>query len=639
MKSEEFGIYRRSRGRGDKPVNERRIHRHILDRDLRLWKVLLILGVTLLAYASALNGGYIWDDDLYLTDNNTLTSVHGLSRIWTVPHASPQYYPLVFTTFWLERHLWGLNPLGYHLVNVLLHACVACLLYYLLLSLEVPGAWFAALLFAIHPVNVETVAWISERKNVLSGFFYMLAAIALLKFYGLGGAEKGQKEPDNEKPVPKNLPQRRRGAEENSASKKSKNNSLVVRVENFSSFLRLSAPLRWNLYFAGLLLFGCALLSKTVTCTLPVALLIVLWWKRGRVTRAEALSLTPLFVLGAGMGVLTAWLERTHVGAHGADWGLSLIERFLLAGRILCFYAWKLLWPVHLSFNYERWVVDSGVWTQYLYLPAVIAVMAALWAGRGRIGRGPLAAALFFVASLFPALGFFDVFPFRYSYVADHFLYLAGIGPITLAAAAASTYVLKHHGNRLMLFAGACVLVVMVLAVKTWRQGIIYADAWTLYNETLKENPGSPLAHNNIGSILSRQGRRQEAMAHFTEALKAQPNHEMPHYNLGVELAALGKIDEAIENYEEALRIRPDFERALNNLGSLLAQKGRLKEAVEHWTKAVEIDPDYTGAHYNLLLAYSQLGDSAAVRREYGRIKDLDPILAEKVRHVVENVE
>jgi len=589
-------------------------------------KILLLVAITVLSYTSALKGGFIWDDDIYVNENRNLTSLHGLSRIWTEPHASPQYYPLVFSSFWIERHLWGLNPFGYHLLNVLLHASVACLLYVLLLRLEVPGAWLAALVFCVHPVNVESAAWVSERKNVLSACFYMLSAIAFLRFYGLGRPAKVHEKPGTAKPKPENLPQRPTDA------RKSRLINKQTMPDNSISISENIAPPQRNWYWTGLLYFAFALLSKTVTCTLPVALAIVLWWKRGRITRTEALSLASLFALGAGMGLLTAWLERTHVGARGADWGLGFIERFLLAGRALCFYAWKLLWPVHLSFNYERWAIDRGIWWEYLYALACAGFLFALWAGRGRIGRGPLAVALFFAASLFPALGFFDVFPFRYSYVADHFQYLASIGPITLAAACTSAYISKHHGTKLRLLTVAAVLVVTVLAVKTWRQGNIYADTWTLYSETLKENPGSPLAHNNIGRILSGQGRRQEAMAHFAEALRLQPNNEMPHYNMAIELVALGKIDEAIENYEEALRIRPDFEKALNNLGSLLAQRGRIKEAVEHWAKAVEVAPDYTGAHYNLLLGYSQLGDSTAALREYDRIMELDPAAAEKAR-------
>ncbi len=601
---------------------------------------MLLLAITVLSYSSALTGGYIWDDDMYLTENKALTSVHGLARIWTTPNASPQYYPMVFTTFWIERHLWGLNPFGYHLVNVLLHASVACLLYFLLLRLEVPGAWFVALVFAVHPVEVETAAWISERKNVLSGVFYMLSAIAFLHFFGVW--DRGQLFPREDAKMRKTPSAERVRGTHNSKGVHEKPKTQVEEPRaNCIVLLRGFAASRENLlyYFAGLAFFICALLSKTVTCTLPAALLIVLWWKRGRVTRTEALSLAPLFALGAGMGLLTAWLEKTHVGASGAAWSLGFAERLLVAGRALCFYAWKLLWPLHLSFNYERWAINAGTWWQYLYLLAAAAVLLALWAGCSRIGRGPLAAALFFAASLFPALGFFDVFPFRYSYVADHFQYLASIGPITLVVACIAGYVLKHHEQRLKIFTVAAVVVVSLLAVKTWRQGKIFADPWTLWNQTLASNPESSLAHNNIGSILARQGKHQEALDHFAQALKLSPSREIPHYNMGFELATLGRIDEAIEQYEESLKIRPNYVKALNNLGSLLAQKGRIEDAVRCWTDVVEIDPDYTGAHSNLLMAYSRLGDSAAARREYDRIKVLDPAKAEKLRNMVKGIE
>jgi len=636
-----------------------------------IWKILLLLAVTLLSYSSAMKGGYIWDDDMYVTENKTLTTASGLARIWTEPSASPQYYPLVLTTFWLERHIWGLNPFGYHLTNVLLHACVAMLLYLLLLNLEVPGAWLAALVFAVHPVNVETAAWISERKNLLSSFFYMLSAIMLLRFLRIGRWSADPNAVD-----PRSFFPREEGSSSGHHETRKKQSTKGVRgacsskavhgpretqgEESTAScfhFLRVFASSREKVtlkstasaagpdgnrrlyYCVGLALFVCALLSKTVTCTLPAALLIVLWWKRGRITKNEVVSLAPLFAVGTGMGLMTAWLERTHVGASGADWGLSFAERFLVAGRALCFYAGKLLWPSHLSFNYERWAVNGGVWWQYLYPLAVAAVLLALWMARSRIGRGPIAATLFFAASLFPALGFFDAFPFRYSYVADHFQYIASIGPITLLVAGACWYVSKHYRQRLRLFTGAALLVVAILAVLTWRQGNIYADTWTLWNETLKSNPDSVLAHNNLGSLISKQGKHQEAIAHFSESLRIRPDMEMTHYNMGVELATLGQVDEAIEHYEEALKLRPDFDRALNNLGSLLAQKGRIEDAVHYWTRAVEIKPDYIGARCNLLIGYTQLGDFLAARREYGRIKALDPALAVELRHMVQGLE
>ncbi|HOW19171.1 MAG TPA: O-GlcNAc transferase, partial [Phycisphaerae bacterium] len=335
-----------------------------------------LLLLALAVYIPAMRGGFVWDDDDYVTENRTLRSLDGLGRIWFDIRATPQYYPLVFTSFWLEYHLWDSRPGGYHVVNILLHGTSAVLLWLVLRRLAVPGAWFAAAVFAVHPVHVESVAWITERKNVLSGVFYLSAALVWLRFAGL------------------DCP-------------------------------RAAEPRRRSLYAIGLFLFACALLSKSVTASLPAALLLVLWWKRGRIARGDFLPLVPFFALGAVMGLITAWVERHHVGAEGAEWALSAAERCLIAGRALWFYAAKLIWPVRLTFIYPRWPIDSGVWWQYLYPIAAVAAIGLLWGLRRRIGRGPLVAVLFFAITLAPALGFFDVYPMRYSFVADHFQYHA----------------------------------------------------------------------------------------------------------------------------------------------------------------------------------------------------------------------
>jgi hypothetical protein len=343
----------------------------------------LLVLLTLVAYLPVLQyGGFIWDDDFYVSNNPLLRSVNGLVRIWTEPTATPQFYPLVHTTFWIEYHLWQLNPFGYHLVNVLLHALNAVLFWRLLTKLDLPQAWVAAAVFALHPVCVESVAWISERKNVLSAFLYLSSALVYVEFWMWGSDKR-----------------------------------------------------RWVPYAAAFALFVGALLSKTVTCTLPATLLIVLWWKRGRIKWGDVLPLVPFFVAGAALGLTTAWIERYRAGAMGGEWDLSFADRWMVAGRAVTFYAAKLLYPHPLSFVYERWQIVAGAWQQWLFPLGVIALLATLWALRERIGRGPLAAAAAFVAILGPALGFVNVYPFRYSFVADHFQYLASLAVITLVAA------------------------------------------------------------------------------------------------------------------------------------------------------------------------------------------------------------
>ncbi|HEX4342912.1 MAG TPA: O-GlcNAc transferase, partial [Verrucomicrobiae bacterium] len=329
---------------------------------------MLLVVATFIAYQPMWHAGFIWDDDAYVTNNQTLHDLNGLKQIWLEPKATPQYYPLVYTTFWLEYHTWKLNPLGYHVVNVLLHALGSLLLWRVLKRLALPGAWLAAAIFALHPVNVESVAWVTERKNVLSAVLFFAAALAYLRFDGLAESKK-----------------------------------------------RL-----WTWWCAALLLFIGALLSKTVACSLPAALLLVCWWKKGRVTMADVLPLIPFFIMGLGLGLHTAWLEKHHVGASGAEWSLSFIERCLIAGRALWFYAGKLVWPSQLTFIYPRWQIGTGVWWQWLFPLAVLAVVVTLWRARKRLGRGPLVAVLFFAGTLLPALGFFDLYPMRYSFVADH---------------------------------------------------------------------------------------------------------------------------------------------------------------------------------------------------------------------------
>jgi len=509
---------------------------------LPVWQGGLIVLLVCLAYLPALHGGFIWDDDVYVTNNLTLHDLGGLQRIWFEVGAVPQYYPMVHTTFWLEYHLWGLNPFGYHLINVLLHATAAILLWQVLLRLRIRGAWLAAILFAVHPVCVESVAWITERKNVLSAVFYFAAALAYLRF-------AAWEEPGG--------PNR----------------------------------LRWHWYLGALVLFLAALLSKTVTCSLPAALLLVCWWKQGRVPRGDILPLLPFFALGMGLGLMTAWMEKFHVGAQGAAWSLTLADRCLIAGRALWFYAGKLVWPAHLTFIYPRWKIEPAVWWQWLFPVAAVGVVAGLWLGRRRIGKAPLVAVLFFAGTLGPALGFVNVYPMRYSFVADHFQYLASVGLITLCAAGLA---------RIPRVIPATLIV--LLGVLTWQQAGMYRNLETLWQKTLARNPDCSMAHNDLGSLLYDQGHIEEAMEHYRKAIQSDPNNCEALINLGIAFAARRQFNEAIENYRRAIEIQPNDCDTLNNLGATLATEGRFDEAIENFRKAIQILPNHCGALNNLAL-------------------------------------
>jgi len=546
-----------------------------------VWVVLIVM-MTLTAYLPSLRGDFLWDDDAYVTKNKTLRDADGLRRIWFELGAVPQYYPLVHTTFWLEYHLWGLRPLGYHLTNVLLHAVNAVLLWFLLRRLSVPGSWAAAALFALHPVHVESVAWITERKNVLSGAFYFSSVLAYLGFC-----------------LPDDRPQKGRGP-------------------SMGKGRRRAYALTMGLYLG-------ALWSKTVTATLPMALLLVTWWKRGRIDRWDVLRSVPLVAMGAVFGFITAWMERDHVGARGSLWDLSIVERCLVAGRALWFYAGKLVWPHPLTFIYPRWEVDATVWWQYLYPLAALTAIAVLWAVRDRIGKGPLVAILLFAGTLAPALGFFNVFPHVFSYVADHFQYLASTGLIALFAAVCARALQRLGPWAERARSCGCVGVLAVLWTLTWRQGHVYADVETLWRDTLAKNPNAFLAHNNLGLILMSRDKPDEAMVHFKEALRSFPHLAPGHFNLGLLLMRQDKPDEAMVHLEEVLRSLPDsgagrtrrdeapgpwgsldksyadyLADAACNLGAVLDRKGRLDEAMVYYARAVRLSPHHADAHYNL---------------------------------------
>jgi len=532
----------------------------------------LLVLLTVTAYLPALRCGFVWDDDSYVTENQTLHSLDGLEAIWLKPGATKQYYPLVFSSFWAEYRLWGLQPFGYHVVNVLLHAVNAVLLWRVLRRLEIAASWWAAAIFALHPVTVESVAWVTERKNTLSGLFYLLSALAWLRFRPLTARETARA-PD------------------------------------------------WRFYWLALGLFVCALFCKTVTCTLPAVLVLLIWWK-GRLEKRDGLALAPWFVLGAASGFMTRWMEQ-HLVHSGAEWELSFVQRCLIAGRALWFYAGKLCWPRHLTFVYPRWEIDAGAAWQYSFPLAALVVLVALWFLRARIGKGPLVAVLFFGVTLAPALGFVDVYPFRYSYVADHFQYLAGIGLIVLAVNAGAA-VFQQAGQRGRELGGLlAAIVLLLLGTATWGQAHAYHDLETLWRDTLAKNPNAWLAHNNLGTVLRQAGKPEEAIGHFEQALRIKPDLAEAHYNLGVTLAQLDRLQEAIDHYEQALRLKPDFAEAHYNLGVALAESGRVPESMEHWEEALRLKPDYAEPHFNLGLILAAQGQTTRALEHYRKALDL----------------
>jgi hypothetical protein len=526
--------------------------------------VLSLLLLTFAAYAPTFRNGFIWDDDAYVTENPALRSADGLNQIWTDPAAVPlpQYYPMTFTTFWAEHHLCGDRPLGYHIDNALLQSLNAILLWLTLRRLGVPGAFFAAAVFAVHPVGVESVAWITERKNVLSAAFYLSAFLA----YPIepGGKRTGFR------------------------------------------------------YAAAFCLFLLALCSKTVTASLPAAIALVIWWRTGRVRLADVLRLLPFLIAGLIAGSITSDWERNHVGAIGPEWSsLTLIDRVLIAGRAVWFYAEKLACPWPLSFIYPRWKIDPAAAWQWRFPAAAAGVVAALWFARQRLGRGPLVAALLFVGTLFPALGFADVYPMRYSFVADHFQYLAMIPPIAAAAAVVSR--VPPVPRRMV----QITILVAFTTLTAWRCNA-YRDQLALWTDTAAKNPGSWMVHNNLAAAEFRAGRPDEANRQYLLAARLGPEVPDSHSDAAGALARMGRFPEAEAECRRALKIDPGWSPAYRTLSHLLGRRGaaaeaaaadsdadgyallrqhRPAEAAAAFHRAMQIDPADAGARRGYALA------------------------------------
>jgi Flp pilus assembly protein TadD len=359
----------------------------------------------------------------------------------------------------------------------------------------------------------------------------------------------------------------------------------------------------------------------------PAAFLVVAWWHRGEVRRRDVRPTLPFFALGAALAATTIWVERHH--AAGIDWQLSPVERILIAGRALWFYAGKLLWPARLTFIYPRWAIDDGVWWQYLFPLAALALGVVLLLGRHRLGRGPLAALLFFALTVAPALGFVDVFPMRYAFVADHFQYLASLGPLTLAAAGAATLPIDQTLRRVL-----PVGVLALLALLTWRQASVYRDLETLWRDTLAKNPACWMAHNNLGLVLAERGEVAAAEASYRAALAVKPDDAFARVNLGNLSADQGRYDDAAREYEAALASEPRNPEAHNNLGNALAMQGRLAEAVEHYVQAIAAKPGYADAHNNLGNTLVAAGRAEEAMRHFAEALRLDPDYADAHRNL-----
>ena len=566
---------------------------------------LVLAAVTILVYQPSWNGGFLWDDDVYITNNELLTAPDGLRRIWFSLDSPSQYFPLVYTTFRIEHGLWGLNSTGYHWGNLVLHVANALLVWLVLARLKVPGAWLAGAIFALHPVQVESVAWITERKNVLMGFFFLLTLLAWIAF--VDGKTKR----------------------------------------------------RWVFYGLAVTLYLFALSAKTTACTVPAALFLILWLQHKPIEWKRIIQIIPFLVLGVAMGVLAMWWERYHQGTSRAVFTfLSPIERVLVASRAIWFYLSKLIWPSNLTFIYPRWDIAPTHLLNYAWLLATVIVCAGIYFLRRYVGRSFEVAAAFFLATLSPVLGFIMLYTFRYTFVADHYQYLACMGPIALASAGLVNFADTFKNSR-SLIRGAALCVVALLATLTWRQAAMYGNIETLWRTTLARNPSCWMAHNNLGIVLFGRGQLDDAIAHYRTTLEMQPDFWDADYNLGTALLGKGEVDEAvfycdkavamqpndpdsqvalanallqkkriddaIVHYQKAAAIRPDYFLARSGLGHALLEKGELDAAIDHSRAALSIQPNNADCHTVLAVALDEKGQSAEAIEHYEKALEISP--------------
>ena len=512
------------------PMVRRILQASMSFRNATGFRAALIIVLTVVAYLPALGGGLTWDDATLIIENPMVRASDGLHRFWFTTEA-PDYYPLTWSAWWLEWRLWGTSPLGYHVVNVLLHAVNAVLVWLVLRRLKIPAGWLAGLVFALHPVNVAAVAWISEQKSMLCMFFYLLAILLYLRF-------------DEEE--------------------------------------------RWRWYGLSLGAFLLALLSKTAVVMLPVVLLGCAWWRHGRVRRKDLLCSLPFLVSSLGLGVTTVWFQYKALGVSVQKHAFA--SRLVAAGWAPWFYLSKALLPLNLMVIYPKWQINTSHWASYAPGILLAGILGAFWWARKTWGRPWLFGLGYFVVTLFPVLGFFDQGFYRLSLVADHWQYCSIIGIIALVVALGEK-AFNRLGAQSRLW--GTVAIVLILGAATWGRGYVYADAERLWRDNIAKNPNAWMAHYNLGVALQQAGQMPEAMDQWDQTLRIEPAYAQADYNLGLGYARSGRMPEAMAHWEQALRINPDFAAAHYNLGVALERAGSLENAIDHFRKALDLANDH----------------------------------------------
>ena len=534
---------------------------------LRHLQALLIIVAGFWVFSSAFAGDWLWDDGLLIRNNGLIHDPAGLWKIWFEPGKLVDYLPITASVEWLEWRIWGATTLGYHLVNVTLHVLGALLVWRLFGKFNLPLAWLGGLLFAIHPAVVESVAWISELKNTLSLPFFLLSMCAWIDYDRLGKRKD---------------------------------------------------------YFRALGLFLVAMLCKATMVMFPVVILLYAWWRRNRIGWNDLKASAPFFAISLVLGLITIEFLHPAMGIKSVPLG-GLASRLALAGLAIAFYFSKCVLPIGLLPIYPRWAIDSPSLAQFLPWPILIGAIGWCWKNRTTWGRHALLGLGFFLINLAPFVGFTQAAYMSFTWVMDHILYIPLIGLIGLVVAGCGQMDEKLSPSFRPLGIGAMTLVVALLAAESHSYAGIFLNQEKLWTYTLQGNPGSDVAHNNLGLVDLNSGRLPQAIEQFEAALRIKPDYAYAHNGLGNALFLSGRAAEAIDHYHEALKIDPGYPEAHNGLANALFQSGHLPEARAESEKAVKFNPNYAEAHCTLGLVMAQQGQIAEAIEQFETALRLNP--------------
>lgn len=513
-------------------------------------KFLFIILLVVAIYFPAMSSGFIWNDDTFLYQNSLIHRSDGLVRFWASTEA-PDYFPLVSTSLWFEWRLWGLNATGYHITNIVLHLLSVYILWRLLLLLNFKGAWFAALIFAVHPVNVESVAWITERKNTLTMVFYLLSLLCFVKW---------DKRHDSKK------------------------------------------------YYWSLLFFVMALLCKTAVVGVPILLGFYFYFQNGNIKFKQILRLVPFFLVSLVFGLITVWFQHHRAIGEAIIRTDSLLTRALGAGWAFWFYLYKLAWPSNLIFIYPRWNIDSSRLISYIPILSMLIGGIFLWKKRHSWGRSVFYGLGYFLIMILPVLGFVNIYFMRFSFVADHWQYFAMIGAVVLVVYFIETIIMKYRESRVWVY-GFMGLSVLVLSLLTFQQSQIYKSEKTLWADTIDKNPKSWMAYNSLGLVYLEEGNNQEAEKNYLQALRLKPEYPRALTNMGNLLMRKGDAERAVEYYQKVLELIPDHPETYVHLGNVMMQAGQYDQALQYYESAYQYQKNDANILTSLGNAWITLGE------------------------------